>query len=79
MPYSDMLRKQFHDINLEIEDLYLLESFQIANFTERAPKRELAALLWAHPPIKRFFLKKCPLIAEFINTIQEEYSPVTNP
>jgi SAM-dependent methyltransferase len=78
MPYSDMLRRQFHNISLEFEDLYLLESFQIANLTERAPKRELAALLWAHPSIKRFFVKKCPPIAEFINNIQEEYSPAMN-
>jgi 2-polyprenyl-3-methyl-5-hydroxy-6-metoxy-1,4-benzoquinol methylase len=78
MPYSEILRKRFHDINLEIEDLYLLESFQIGNLVERAPKRELAAVLWAHPSINRFFVKRHPPIANFINTIQKEYSPVTN-
>jgi len=44
----------FKGVSLEVEDLYLLEAFQIGYFPGWVPERELAVVLWAYPSIKRF-------------------------
>ena len=54
------LRKLFADADLHIEDLYLLESFQIEYLPGWLPERELASVLWAHPHIYRFLRTKSP-------------------
>ena len=52
-----VLRKMFTDVDLVIEDLYLLESFQIEYLPGWVPERELAQVLWAYPSIDRFLRK----------------------
>ena len=37
--YADLLRDQFPDLNPEVDDLFLLETHQIADLPERAPAR----------------------------------------
>jgi ubiquinone/menaquinone biosynthesis C-methylase UbiE len=66
----------FKGITLKVEDLFLLESFQIGSLKQFAPKRELAAVLHANKNIKQFLITKHPLITSFIIEIMEEYEPV---
>ncbi|RLD26796.1 MAG: hypothetical protein DRI54_02195 [Bacteroidetes bacterium] len=72
MRYSERLRKLFEGITLTVEDLFLLEAFQIKYLPERVPKNEFAILLNAHPSVKRFLISKYPLIQDFIQTILKE-------
>jgi ubiquinone/menaquinone biosynthesis C-methylase UbiE len=69
------LRDFFQGATLEIEDLYLLEAFQIGYLPGWAPERALAAVLWAYPSIKRFLLKKNPALEEFIEHAMEQHGP----
>lgn len=78
MPYADYLRRNYPDIKLDIEDLYLLESFQVGYLPERVPKREFAALLWADSTMRRVLEKKHPPIIEFIKGLLNEYPPASD-
>jgi len=69
MSWEDHCRKVFRGANLGVEDLYLLESYQIGYLRERAPQRELAAVLSADPALGRFFVNKCPEIADFLERL----------
>jgi len=72
-------KKFFEGATLEVEDLYLLEAFQPTYWPGWAPERELAAVLWGHPAIKRFLLKKCPEITDFIGVVQKKFGPASSP
>lgn len=67
------LRKVFKGVDLHIEDLYLLEPFQIEYFPGWAPERELAAVLRARPAIDRFLRTRAPAIAAFLDAIKARY------
>ena len=69
------LTELFRDAPLEVEDLYLLESFQIAYLPGWVPEREFAALLWANPGVKAFLLKKHPPIAGFVQRLLDGHCP----
>jgi ubiquinone/menaquinone biosynthesis C-methylase UbiE len=77
MTYSTF-KRIFKGISLKVEDLYLLESFQIEYLPGYVSERELAAVLWAYPPIKCFLEKKCPSITDFIERVMAGYSPAVN-
>ena len=53
-------RRMFPGVTLTVEDLLLLEPFQIAYFPGWVPERELAAVLHAYPLIRRFLVTRCP-------------------
>jgi hypothetical protein len=76
--YESILRKKFQGIELEIEDLYLLESFQIGYLPDRVPQREFAAVLHANAAIKRFLITKHPSIADFVRDILTRYGPAAS-
>lgn len=78
MMYEDHLRKVFRGAKLDVEDLYLLESYQIAYLRERAQQRELAAVLQANPSLNRFFVNKCPEIADFLVGLSSHFSPASS-
>ena len=67
------LKKLFANVDLEIEDLYLLESFQIGYLPGWIPEREFALVLWAHPSIDRFLRIKCPEVARFLDASKARY------
>lgn len=75
MSLAGIFRRMFKGVSLEIEDLYLLESFQIGYLSGWVPEREFAAVLWEYPSIKRFLVKKCPSIAEFIERVMTQFEP----
>lgn len=72
MKYSKMLKERFPEISLNLEDLYVLESFQIKYLPERLPKKEFALMLQTYPHIKDFLITKCPEITDYINTILKD-------
>ena len=78
MSYENGLRKLFHGIDLKVEDLYLLEPFQIDTFQGRVPEQEFAAVLLAYPNIKKFLINKHPPISEFIQRVQDKYGSAAN-
>ena len=71
------LRKLFACADLHIEDIYLLEPFQIEYLPGWLPERELALVLWAHPPIDRFLRAKCPAVSEFLDATKTRYPPLS--
>ena len=77
MTYS-LFKNIFKGVTFRVEDLYLLESFQISYLPGYLPEREFAAVLWAYPPIKTFLEKKCPEIVTFIKQVMSEYEPAKN-
>ncbi|UCC17724.1 MAG: class I SAM-dependent methyltransferase [Dehalococcoidales bacterium] len=74
MTYT-LFKKIFKGNTFRVEDLYLLESFQISYLPDYLPEREFAAILWAYPPIKTFLEKKCPDIISFIERVMVEHQP----
>ena len=72
-PFKDI----FKGVSLEIDDLYLLESFQI-NMLPGVADPELAVVLHAHPSIKRFLITKCPAVVKNIESVTEKYPPAKN-
>ena len=78
MSYEKILRQLFHGVALKVEDLYLLEAFQIGTLQSRVPEQEFAAVLFAYPSIKNFLMSKHPPIAEYIQRVQDKYGPAAN-
>ena len=76
MSYAGLLQERFPGLDPVVDDLYLLEAHQIANVPERAPARELAAVLHAHPSLHRFFITRHPPIEGFLARLLAEHSPV---
>ena len=74
MTYT-LFKNIFKGNTFRVEDLYLLESFQISYLPGYLPEREFAAVLWAYPPIKTFLEKKFPGIISFIEHVIAEYGP----
>jgi len=68
----------FKGVDLAVEDLFLLERFQISYLPDRAPHREFAAVLWANPIIKNFLITKYPPIEDFINDILNRFAPAAD-
>jgi ubiquinone/menaquinone biosynthesis C-methylase UbiE len=71
-------KRMFKGVSLEVEDLFLLESFQIDYFPGWVPEREFAAVLQAHPSIKRFLVNRCPPITDFVERVLSQFEPVAD-
>ena len=78
MKYSKTLKKLFSGITLNVEDLLMLETFQIEYLSDRVPKKEFSVLLCANPVVHRYLISKYPPIENFINTILKENKPASN-
>lgn len=76
MVYADLLQEMFPDLNPDVDDLFLLEAHQIAGLPVRAPARELAAVLHAHPRLHRFLITRYPPIDGFLERLLAEHAPV---
>ena len=64
----------FKGVDLHIQDLYLLEPFQIEYFPRWVPERELASVLRAHPAIDRFLRTRAPAVATFLDATKARHS-----
>jgi SAM-dependent methyltransferase len=78
MTYDKRLKKLFSGVDLKVEDLFLLESFQIDYLQSRLPEKEFSAVLFANPNIKSFLKNKHPPIGPYIQKIQAQYGPAKN-
>jgi ubiquinone/menaquinone biosynthesis C-methylase UbiE len=65
----------FTEVDLEIEDLLFLESFQIKYLKDRLPEDYLTVLLSANPAIAKFFKSKYPPIASFVDSLLSNNIP----
>ena len=74
MLYATQLKKMFAGADLEIEDLFLLESFQIAYLPGWVPEEEFAAVLTARPEIRRFLVTRCPEVSEFVDSVIRKHA-----
>ena len=72
------LRKLFSGADLQIEDLCLLESFQIEYLDGWVPEREFASVLWAHPPIDRFLRERRPEVSSFLEATKGRFGPAVD-
>ncbi|MFC2126700.1 class I SAM-dependent methyltransferase [Bacteroidota bacterium] len=79
MRYSERLRRLLEGVMLNVEDLLILESFQIKYFPERIPQKEFSAVLRKYPFIHHFLVLKCPSVKEFIDTVLRENEEITDP
>lgn len=66
----------FPDLVPVVDDLFLLETHQIASLVERAPGRELAAVLHSHPRLRRFLVTRHPPIEGALTALLAEHQPV---
>jgi hypothetical protein len=74
MSSAPHLRKMFKEAVLEIDDLLLLEAFQIAYLPGWIPEREFAAVLIARPEIRKFLITRCPKIAGFVDSVLQKHT-----
>ncbi|UCH42856.1 MAG: class I SAM-dependent methyltransferase [Dehalococcoidales bacterium] len=78
MSLADAFKRMFKGAYLEVEDLFLLESFQIGYLPGVVPERELAVVLHEHPAIKHYLVKRNPSVAGFIEGALAKYKPAGN-
>ena len=78
MKYSIILRKLFEGLHLRVEDLFLLESFQVSYLPERVPQKEFATLVRRYPYVKEFLIVKNPSIKNFLEMILKANKKITN-
>ncbi len=72
-------RRMFKGASLEVDDLFLLEAFQIAYLPGWVPEKEFAATLVARPDIRRFLVAKCPSVAEYVASLVAKYREPVSP
>ncbi|MCP4241102.1 MAG: class I SAM-dependent methyltransferase [bacterium] len=76
--YAELLRGLFPDLNPVVDDLFLLEAHQVAGLVGRAPSRELAEVLHAHPRLHRYLNTRYPPIAESLVRLLAAHDPANN-
>jgi ubiquinone/menaquinone biosynthesis C-methylase UbiE len=69
----DHFRRMFSGVSLELEDLFLLEPFQISYLPGWVPEESFTCVLKANPGIATFLKKKYPPIAEFVEKVMQKY------
>jgi len=70
------LRTLFSGVNLEVEDLFLLEAFQIGYLPHWVPERDFAAVLWAYPAIHRFLTHKHRPVVSYLEQLLARFQPM---
>ena len=73
MPYADQLRVLFPTLELSVADLFALEAHQIADLPTRAPDRELAEVLHAHPDVRTFLQVRHPPITDHLTRVLADH------
>lgn len=74
MSCATHFKRMFAGAILEIDDLFLLESFQIAYLPGWVPEREFASVLTARPEIRRFLVTRCPEVSEFVDSVIQKHA-----
>lgn len=76
MGYAQSLQQTFPDLAPVVDDLFLLEAHEVAELLQRAPARELAAVLHAHPTLLRFLEVRHPATASALDRLLAAHSEV---
>ena len=79
MDRNEGFRRMFKGAQLGVDDLLLLEPFQIAYLPGYVPEKEFSAILISKPEIKRFLVTKCPKITDYINSLLLKFSSSVSP
>jgi SAM-dependent methyltransferase len=77
--YADHIRSLFPTLDPVVGDLFLLESHQIETLPERAPAAELAAVLHAHPQIRRYLVIRHPAIETYLDDLLAAHPALEGP
>ncbi len=75
MRYAESLQAMFPRLDPVVDDLFLLEDHQIDGLPDRAPARELAAVLHADPRLHRFLVTRHPPIRGYVAEVMTEHGP----
>ena len=75
MSYAEHLRGLFPTLELEVADLFALETVQLAALPSRAPAAPLAEVLHAHPEVRTFMEVRHPPIAAYLAQLLAEHEP----
>lgn len=74
MATAEMFNNMFPGVTLAIEDLFLLETFQIGYLPGWLPEPEFAVMLKTHPEIGTFLRKKNPDVSEYLDQVEATFS-----
>jgi SAM-dependent methyltransferase len=74
MSTAKQFKKMFKGVSLNIEDLFLLEKFQIGYFPGWLPERELGIVLKSRPDIGIFLRMKNSEMSEYFDRIESNCS-----
>ena len=72
MSYRKQLKAWFGHLPLEVDDLLLLERFELLALPQRAPLRPLGVVLAADHRLRRFIEVRCPELATWLGEIVED-------
>jgi SAM-dependent methyltransferase len=73
--YAKVLRHLLARYSPSVEDLYLLEPFQVASLPDRAPAAAMAAVMHGDPLLRSLLSRKDPGFAEWAQGILDEHGP----
>ena len=79
MDTTSGFRSSFKGAQLEVNDLLLLESFQISYLPGWVPEKEFSAILTSRPEIKKFLITKCPKIMEYVDSLLSRFPEPVSP
>jgi SAM-dependent methyltransferase len=73
MSISGRLKKMFRGVTLEVDDIFLLESFQIGYLPGWVSKKDMSAVIHRRPDIEIFLRKKHPPVSSYLDAIKEKH------
>jgi hypothetical protein len=76
--WEDKLRQRYKSVDLRVEDLYLLEACDLESLHERVTHRALAAVIHAHPSLRRVWSTRYHCIEAFIDKVTKEYDTASS-
>jgi hypothetical protein len=79
MSSATIFKRMFAGAILEVDDLFLLESFQIAYLPGWVPEREFGAVLHARPAIARYLVTRCPEVSGYVAAVLREHAAPVDP
>lgn len=78
-PTYRIFKEMFAGAVLEVDDLLLLEPFQIGYLPGWVPQAELGTLLRARPHLYRYLTTACPAAGEFLDRARNQSCPIPEP
>ena len=75
MAYAKVLQHLLAGFTPRVEDLYLLEPFQVGTLPDRAPAPAMAAVLHADPLLRSILSRKHPDFEAWAQTLLDEHGP----